>query len=185
MAGLSFGEIVVLLVIAVVVVGPRQLPTLLRTIGEVIGRTRRLASNLRAESGIDEILRDEGIQSEIDNFRRLAAGGVSLEDDPYLTLDEKKDEISANGVVAAPPAPLPNDAVTPANAVSVEASGAPPNLSDVPVSATTTAAPPAPETRLAAATPGPSDTTIPTSMAPGVNGALAETGTPPAPRDWS
>jgi sec-independent protein translocase protein TatB len=72
--GLSFGEIVLLLLIAIVVVGPRELPSLLRTIGEFIGRARRMATDLRAESGIDEILRDEGIQSEIDNFRRLAAG---------------------------------------------------------------------------------------------------------------
>src|SRR6185369_11903097 len=83
---MSFGEMVVLGVIALVVVGPRNLPTLLRTAGQLIGRVRRMAMDLRTESGIDEILDAEGIRTEIDNFRRLASGAV----DP--------DEISPNVV---------------------------------------------------------------------------------------
>jgi sec-independent protein translocase protein TatB len=74
--GLSFGEMVVLGVVALVVVGPRNLPSLLRTAGQLIGRLRRMAIDLRAESGIDEILDAEGIRTEIDNFRRLASGAI-------------------------------------------------------------------------------------------------------------
>jgi sec-independent protein translocase protein TatB len=78
--GLSFGELLIIGVIAIVVVGPRNLPSLLRNAGHMIGKLRRMATDLRAESGIDEILEHEGIRTEIDNFRRLAAGQISLED---------------------------------------------------------------------------------------------------------
>ena len=71
---------VVLGVIALVVVGPRNLPALLRGAGQLIGKVRRMAMELRTESGIDEILDAEGIRSEIDNFRRLASGAISPDD---------------------------------------------------------------------------------------------------------
>jgi len=75
--GLSFGEMLVLGVVAIVVVGPRNLPSLLRSAGQLIGRIRRMAVDIRKESGIDEILDAEGIRSEIDNFKRLASGAIS------------------------------------------------------------------------------------------------------------
>jgi sec-independent protein translocase protein TatB len=77
---LSFSELLLIGIVAVVVVGPRRLPALLRNAGHIIGRVRRMALDLRAESGIDDILEAEGIRTEIDNFRRLAAGQISLED---------------------------------------------------------------------------------------------------------
>jgi sec-independent protein translocase protein TatB len=77
---MSFGEMVLLGVVAIVVVGPRNLPSLLRTAGQLIGRVRRMANELRTESGIDQILDAEGIRSEIDNFRRLASGAITPED---------------------------------------------------------------------------------------------------------
>src|SRR5215813_11717729 len=74
---------VVLTVVALVVVGPRNLPTMLRTLGRTIGKLRRMALDLRAESGIDKILEAEGIQEEIHNFRRLVTGElIDLDDEP-------------------------------------------------------------------------------------------------------
>jgi sec-independent protein translocase protein TatB len=90
--GLSFGEMVVLGVVAMVVVGPRNLPALLRTAGQLIGRLRRMAIDLRNESGIDEILDAEGIRSEIDNFRRLASGAISPDDlSPNVVPDRERE----------------------------------------------------------------------------------------------
>lgn len=67
---------VIIGIVALVVVGPRRLPSMLRTAGQFIGKVRRMAMDIRTESGIDEILDAEGIRSEIDNFRRLAAGEI-------------------------------------------------------------------------------------------------------------
>jgi sec-independent protein translocase protein TatB len=89
---MSFGEMIVLGVIALVVVGPRNLPSLLRTAGQLIGRIRRMAMDLRAESGIDEILDAEGIRTEIDNFRRLASGAISPDElSPNVVPDRERE----------------------------------------------------------------------------------------------
>ena len=87
---MSFGEMVVLGIIALVVVGPRRLPAMLRSAGQLIGKVRRMAMEIRTESGIDEILDAEGIRSEIDNFRRLAAGEIPP-DEPKRTILPDRD----------------------------------------------------------------------------------------------
>jgi sec-independent protein translocase protein TatB len=90
--GLSFGEIVLIGIVAMVVVGPRNMIPLMRTAGQAIGKLRRMANDLRAESGIDEILNAEGIRSEIDNFRRLASGALSPEDlSPNVVPDRERE----------------------------------------------------------------------------------------------
>jgi sec-independent protein translocase protein TatB len=72
--GLSFGELMVLLIVSVVVLGPKELPRYLRKAGEWAGRLRRLAFEMREKSGIDEVLRTEGIDKDIAEIRRLARG---------------------------------------------------------------------------------------------------------------
>ncbi len=74
MFGLSFGELVVLLIVAVVVLGPKELPRYLRKAGQFAGQLRRMASDMRQKSGIDEVLRTEGIDLDIAEIRRLARG---------------------------------------------------------------------------------------------------------------
>jgi sec-independent protein translocase protein TatB len=60
--------------VAVVVLGPKELPRYLRKAGEFAGRMRRLAFEMREKSGIDEVLRTEGIDRDIAEIRRLARG---------------------------------------------------------------------------------------------------------------
>lgn len=80
--GMSFGELLILGVIAIVVVGPRRLPSLMRSTAQLIGRLRRMAVELREESGIDQLLEAEGIHKEIETFRRLAAGEILADEAP-------------------------------------------------------------------------------------------------------
>jgi sec-independent protein translocase protein TatB len=75
--GLSFGELCVLLVVAMVVLGPKELPKYLRKAGVFAGRMRRLAFEMREKSGIDEVLRTEGIDRDIAEIRRLARGELT------------------------------------------------------------------------------------------------------------
>jgi sec-independent protein translocase protein TatB len=72
MFGMSFGEIAILLIIGVVVVGPRKLPTLMRTAGQWISKLRRMSSDLRSQSGIDDLIRSEGLEKEIREIRSLS-----------------------------------------------------------------------------------------------------------------
>jgi sec-independent protein translocase protein TatB len=75
--GLSFGELVVLLIVAMVVLGPKELPKYLRKAGLFAGRLRRMAFEMREKSGIDEVLRTEGIDRDIAEIRRLARGEIT------------------------------------------------------------------------------------------------------------
>jgi sec-independent protein translocase protein TatB len=75
--GLSFGELCVLLIVAVVVLGPKELPVYLRKAGQLAGKLRRMAYDMREKSGIDEILRTEGIDRDIAEIRRLARGEIA------------------------------------------------------------------------------------------------------------
>ncbi len=74
MFGFSFGELVVLIIVGIVVLGPKELPAVLRKLGMWSGKLRRMASDIRAQSGIDEVLRSEGIGENIAEIRKLARG---------------------------------------------------------------------------------------------------------------
>jgi|HubBroStandDraft_5_1064220.scaffolds.fasta_scaffold246995_2 sec-independent protein translocase protein TatB len=74
--GLSFGELCVLLLVAVMVLGPKELPRYLRKAGQFAGRLRRMAYEMREKSGIDEVLRTEGLDREIAEIRQLARGEI-------------------------------------------------------------------------------------------------------------
>ncbi|MDI1445218.1 Sec-independent protein translocase protein TatB [Polyangium sp. 6x1] len=72
MFGLSFGEMVVVVLVAIVVVGPRHLPSMMRTAGQWVTRIRRMSTDIRAQSGIDQLLREEGIDRSIQEIRALS-----------------------------------------------------------------------------------------------------------------
>ncbi|MDB4996229.1 MAG: Twin-arginine translocation protein TatB [Myxococcaceae bacterium] len=76
MFGLSFGELVVLVIVAVVVIGPRDLPKMLRKLGQWAGKLRRMAAEMRAQSGIDDVLKADGLGEDIAEIRKLARGEI-------------------------------------------------------------------------------------------------------------
>lgn len=63
--------------VAMVVLGPKELPRYLRKAGQFAGRLRRLAFDMREKSGIDEVLRSEGIDRDIAEIRRLTRGELT------------------------------------------------------------------------------------------------------------
>nr|WP_240806647.1 Sec-independent protein translocase protein TatB [Polyangium spumosum] len=69
---MSFGEMVVVVLVAIVVVGPRHLPSMMRTAGQWVAKIRRMSTDLRAQSGIDTLLRDEGIDRSLQEIRALS-----------------------------------------------------------------------------------------------------------------
>jgi sec-independent protein translocase protein TatB len=71
---MSFGELTVVVIVALVVMGPKELPKVLRKLGQWAGKLRRMAADLRAQSGIDDALRTEGLDVEIHEIRKLARG---------------------------------------------------------------------------------------------------------------
>lgn len=65
-----------LVLIAILVVGPRDLPGMMRSLGRSISKLRRTATDLRDQSGIDEILRNENIHREVRDLQKLATGRI-------------------------------------------------------------------------------------------------------------
>ena len=94
--GFSLGEILLLVVVGIIVVGPKRLPGLMRTAGQWIARLRRMSSDLRSQSGIDDLLRQEGLDQHIHELRSLSR----------LNVVESLMRPPVASAVAAAPAPL-------------------------------------------------------------------------------
>jgi sec-independent protein translocase protein TatB len=69
--GISFTELLVVLVVGLIVLGPQKLPGLFRSLGQWINQLRHLSSQVRVQSGIDEILRAEGLQGGLSELRGM------------------------------------------------------------------------------------------------------------------
>lgn len=107
---LGFQEIVLLGIIALVVVGPKDLPLLLRKIGMWTAKLRGMAQEFR--TGFDELARQaelDELRKEVDALRRttdLRSIGADMTK-PLGTLE------SYAGISPPPPAPAPVVAETP------------------------------------------------------------------------
>jgi sec-independent protein translocase protein TatB len=108
--GLSFGELCVLLIVAVVVLGPKELPRYLRKAGQLAGKLRRMAYDMREKSGIDEILRTEGIDRDIAEIRKLARGEIAgVVSSVRSTADALRPQLPGTGGAASPTTPNRGD----------------------------------------------------------------------------
>ena len=74
MFGISLTEMLVIALVALVVVGPQKLPKMLRSLGEQLAKLRRLTTEVRAQTGIDDILRAEGLSGGLNELRSIMRG---------------------------------------------------------------------------------------------------------------
>ncbi|HEY2032720.1 MAG TPA: Sec-independent protein translocase protein TatB [Rhizomicrobium sp.] len=71
MFDLSWSHILIFLVVALVVVGPKDMPRLLRMVGQWVGKARAMANEFR--KSFDEMARQselDELRQEIENLRR-------------------------------------------------------------------------------------------------------------------
>ena len=76
--GLSTAEVMVIAAIALIVVGPKDLPNVLRKFGQFVGRMRAMAADFRAS--FDDMARQselEELRKEVEAMRASAAEQVS------------------------------------------------------------------------------------------------------------
>ena len=88
-------------VVALIAVGPKKLPGMLHTLGQWLRKVRNLTSEVRSQTGIDELLRSEGLHGGLNELRGLLRGGHANPfeppqaahvvrapiEDPYANLD--------------------------------------------------------------------------------------------------
>jgi sec-independent protein translocase protein TatB len=119
MFGIDSGELLIIAVVALVVIGPKDLPRVMRGIGNFVGKARGMARHFR--SGVDTMIRESELADmekkwQADNERIMrehpllpGAGPEGAEDWPAsegAPLDEAWSEPAA-----APPGPAPRAAV--------------------------------------------------------------------------
>ena len=100
MPGVGFAEMVLLVLVAIVVVGPKDLPLMMRKFGRFTGKMRAMAFEFK--QGIDEL----GRQAELDELRKEVAdlkkhtGLEEIERD--INEDARKLETDVNKALTAP-----------------------------------------------------------------------------------
>ena len=60
MFGIDSGEVLIIAVVALVIIGPKDLPRVMRTIGNFVGRARGMARHFR--SGLDAMMREAELE---------------------------------------------------------------------------------------------------------------------------
>jgi sec-independent protein translocase protein TatB len=141
MFDIGWSELLVVAAVALVVVGPRELPGMLRTIGRMMAGVRRMASDFQSQ--FNEAMREaelDDLRKEVDGLRRAATG--LLDSDPISTVrdslknaveakpDEKKADDKKAGELAddyeAPlPGPLEEPSILPPPAAEPPKNAAP------------------------------------------------------------
>jgi Tat protein translocase TatB subunit len=59
MFGIGFGELAIIAIVILLAVGPDRMPTMMRGIGKALREFRKASQDLRAQTGIDELLRED------------------------------------------------------------------------------------------------------------------------------
>lgn len=60
MFGIDSGELLIIAIVALVVIGPKDLPRVMRAIGNFVGKARGMATHFRA--GVDNMIREAELQ---------------------------------------------------------------------------------------------------------------------------
>ncbi len=140
MFDIGWGEFLLVGIIALIVIGPKELPTVMRTLGHWIGRVKRMASEFQGQ--FQEALRE----AELDDLKKQAAdltGSVGdlanplgdVQKDVERALDtsdfDKPEASEFDSTGAEPAAAAEPDATTPARpAARIESEPVQPTAGD-------------------------------------------------------
>ena len=94
MFGLDYGEILVIAIVALVVIGPKDLPRVLRTVGQWVGKGRAMARHFR--TGVDAMIRE----SELEEMHKQWAA-----QNAQIMAQYPQDTVEAEADAALPPPP--------------------------------------------------------------------------------
>jgi sec-independent protein translocase protein TatB len=100
MLDMSWGEIMVIGAVALIVIGPKDLPKALRTVGQVTGKVRRMAAEFQGQ--FHEAMREaelDDVKKQLQSVNDSVASATSTSFNPIQTFrDELKTSIEAPAV---------------------------------------------------------------------------------------
>lgn len=102
MFDMSWGEVMVIGAVALIVIGPKDLPKALRTVGNMTGKVRRMASEFQSQ--FNEAMRE----AELDEIRKQFEGvnhSVSSLNTPFNPIQTVRDELKG-AIEGGPTKPL-------------------------------------------------------------------------------
>ena len=113
MLGLDFSELLIIGVVALIVVGPKELPQLMRTVGQWVAKARRMASEFQGQ--MNEAIREaelDDVKKHVDDLRSLSPKALIADQFASVTrtLDDVRRDTDAElarieaGVTSAPSA---------------------------------------------------------------------------------
>jgi sec-independent protein translocase protein TatB len=159
MFDISWSELLLIAVVALVFIGPKELPGVLRTVGQWTGKIRRMASEFQDQ--FREAIREAEVadlKKDIDEATSNLKSGL----DPFAGINESTEWKHSEPTASAPPA--------------ADAPPAPPAEAVAPIAAETTPAEPAPapaQPAPVAAQPAAAEPIAPTAPAPASGGQAA------------
>jgi sec-independent protein translocase protein TatB len=119
--GIEWTEYAVIAIVALIVIGPKELPAVLRAMGQWTTKIRRMAAEFQSQ--FQEALREAemaDLKKEVDNLNDAARGFTSQFDDPLNLKEATKWEPNPDAAkpdTAKPDDIKPDDATKPADAL--------------------------------------------------------------------
>ncbi len=159
MFDIGWGELLLIGIVALIAIGPKELPTVLRTLGQWMGKLRRMASEFQNQ--FQEAMREAemaDLKKEVDEMTSQAQSYANFDPvgDVRRELESTQQEIEG-ALTAAPPAATSSPPVTPEALPAAEAGAEPAVAPGADAQVALPPAPPAPAAADAAADIGKHD----------------------------
>lgn len=129
--GLSWIEMMIIAVVAIIVVGPKDLPQLLRTVGQWFGRMKRMGRDFQRQ--LDQAVRDEELdklRKEVSDLHRTTTADINKGLGPAPDRHVPRRTVTVDGKVM--PAPEMVQKKVPATAAATPSATTPDIPLDVP-----------------------------------------------------
>ena len=90
MFGIGLPELIIIAIVALIVVGPKKLPDLARSLGKGLSEFRRAADDVK--DNFRETLKTDDVKKEVDDFKDSLLFGRKDEQEPHKNSSTAKDE---------------------------------------------------------------------------------------------